>query len=476
MISNVRFSLQAAFRWTLACIILSGVISTMGCGGSRNDVAPPPPLTQTSVVQVRIGDASADRVLFFSLKIGSPLTLHTTTGESVLYDIGNNRWELTHAAGKFEPLAVVDLAQGSYSSVDLVVVYPGMVYLDSEGIPQGILGNASQTVTVPFDPALQIGTNPRVLNLDVSVANSLALDGNGAVTGFDFKSSSFRFTNNAIGQLSQQQDGNGEIEGLVATVASVSGSNVIVKAGQGNSELAFATDSNTKFSGGLIDLSSAANQIVKIHGNTKSDGTLLATKIEGMQRQTGAILEGLITAVDLPSGTFQIEVQDGNGAGMDPNKVGALYTVDFNDLSASDFSVDWGNSDTAGLLPGAQFLFDPQHFHGGQRVEVSTSSAVPDDGGIVTANKVRLQQQVLTGTVTNFVAGGNNSAQFDLILPNDGSSYMGQLLAFNEIHVYQQTGTHNAFGAIANQSRVRVRGVLFFSLSYALVARRITAP
>ncbi len=476
MISNVRFSWQAAVRWTLACAVLSGVVCIMGCGGSSNDVAPPPPPPQTSIAQVRIGDASADRVLFFSLKIGSPLTLHTTTGDKVLYDIGDNRWELTHAAGKFEPLAVVDLAQGSYSSVDLVVNFPGMVYLDSQGIPQGIRGNESQTVSVPFDPPLQIGSNPRVLNFDISVADSLAVDGNGFVTGFDFKSSSFKFTSNAIGQQSQQQDDNGEIEGLTASVTSVSGSNVIVKAGQGNAELAFSTNSSTEFSGGLTDLASAANQIVKIDGNTETDGTLLATKLEAMKSQTGAILEGLITTVNLPAKTFQIEVQDGNGAGMDPNKVGALYTVDYQDLSASDFSVDWGKSDTAGLLPGAQFLFDPQHVHGGQRVEVHTSSTVPDDGGVVIADKVRLQQQVLTGTVTNFVAGGNNSARFDLILPNDGSSYMGRLLALNEIHVYQQTGTHNAFGAIANQSRVRVRGVLFNSLGYTIIARRITAP
>ena len=476
MISNVRFSLQAAFRGMLACVTLCLLVSSMSCGGSSADVAPPPPPPQSTSVQVRIGDASADRVLFFALKIGSPLTLHTTAGENVLYDIGNNRWELTHAAGKFEPLAVVDLPQGSYNSLDLVVVYPGMVYLDSQGIPQGLLGNDSQTVTVPFNPPLQIGSNPSILNFEVNLADSLAVDSNGFVTGFDFKSSSFTFASNAIAQQSQQQDRDGEIEGLTAQVTSLSGPNVIVNAGQGNSELAFSTDSSTEFSGGLNDLASAANQIVKIDGYTKPDGTFSATEIEGMQNQTGAVLEGLIIAVNLPAGTFQLEVQDGNGAGMDPNKVGALYTVNFQELSAGDFSVDWGKSDTAGLLPGAQFLFDPLHFRGGQRVEVHTSGAVPSDGGVVIADKVRLQQQVLTGTVTNFVAGGNNSAQFDLILPNDGSSYLGQLLALNEIHVYQQTGTHNAFGAIANQSRVRVRGVLFNSLGLTMVARRITAP
>jgi hypothetical protein len=474
--NDSRFSMQAAFRCALACITVFGVAYTMGCGGGGNDVAPPPPPPQTTITQVRIGDGAADRVLFFALKIGSPLTLHSTAGQDVVYSIGNNRWELTHAAGKFEPLSTVDLAQGTYSSVDLVVVSPGMVYLDSNGVPQGILGNPSQSVTVNFNPPLQIGSTPTVLNMDVNVANSLAVDGSGYVTGFDFKSSSFTFTSNAIGQQSQQQDANGEIEGLSGKVTTISGSNFVVEAGQGNSELGFASDSSTVFSGGLGDLGGAANQIVKIDGYTKPDGTLMATKLEGMENQTGAIVEGLVTAVNLAGGTFQIEVQDGTGAGMDPNKVGALYTVNFQALSSGDFSVDWGKTDTAGLIPGSQFLFDAPRLHSGQRVEVQSSYAVPDEGGVVVARKIRLQQQAFTGTVSNFVAGGNNSAQFDLILPNDGSSYMKELLAGNVIHIYQPTGTHNAFGSIANQDRVRVRGLIFNSSGYNLIARRITAP
>lgn len=470
------FSLQAAPRLTLACFVLAVFVFAVGCGGKSNDVAPPPPPPASTLIHVRIGDASSDRVLFFALKIGSPVTLTTSSGQNLLLDVGNNRWELTHAAGKSEPLGIIDLTQGTYSSINLVVVDPGMVYLDGSGVPQGILGNPSQTVRVPFNPPLTIGSGPMILSMGVNVANALAIDGNGYVTGFDFKPSTFTFAANATAPVGLQQDATGEIEGMNGIVSQVSGSNFTLEAGQGNGALSFATDANTQFSGDITSLASALNQIVKVEGQTRADGSLLAAEIEGMETRNGATLEGLVT--NMTATTFQVEAQDGNGNGMDPTKVGGLFWVDSTSLVSSDFVVDFGNTDTAGLIPGSGFLFDPAHFHIGQRVEVETLDAVQAGGGTVTANKLRLEQQAFTGTVSNFVAGGNGSSVFDLLLPTDTSSYISLLLAANTIHVYQQTGTHNTIGTISNGMKIRVRGLLFWTgpSAYNLIARRITTP
>lgn len=459
-------------------VLFLSLIGMPGCGGGvSNEVPPPPPPPASTVTQVRIGDESADRVLFFSITIGSPLILTATTGERVLFDIGNNRWELTHTAGKSEPLSAVELTQGTYSSVELLIASPSMVYLDSNGVAQGLVGDLFQTVSVPFSPPLQIGATPRVLSMDVNVGNSLAVDANGFVTGFGFKSSSFTFTSNAIPAEAQQQDQNGEIEDVTGKVIATSGNNFTLKAGQGNSTLTFVTDGTTEFSGDVTSLASALHEIVKVNGFTQPDGTLFARELEGMESETGATLEGLVTDVNAAAGTFWIAIEDGNGSGMDPNKVGFACTVDTNSLTGSGYVVDWGKTDALGLLiPGTQFVFDASHLHAGQRVEVETANPVPGGVGPVVATRVRLQQQAFTGIVSNFVAGSNGEAQFDLVLPNDGSSYMELLLANNVIHVYQQTGTHNPYGTIADLSKVRVRGLLFDSAGYNLIARRITAP
>ena len=474
--SSLRFFLRPASRVILASVAVALFVVIAGCGGHNDVVAPPTPTPGTTSAQVRIGDAAADRVLFFSFKVGSPLTLTTTGGDKVVYDIGNNRWELTHMAGKFEPLSVSDLRQGSYSSVDLVVVSPGMVYLDKNGVPQGLLGNPSQNVTVNFSPTLTIGSTPLILNMDVNLANALATDANGFVTGFDFKSSSFAFSTKSIAAENEQQDDSGEFEGTTGKVTIVSGSTFTMEVGQGNTEMLFTTDGNTQFSDGVTNVASTLNKIVKVEGVTKADGTLYAKEVEGMENQSGGTVEGLITST--PSTAFQLELQDGNGNGMDPTKVGMLFDIDISALNASDFTIDYGKCDKAGLtVPGPLFPFDASHLHAGQRVEVETVNPVPAGNGTITANRVRLQQQALTGTVSNFVAGQNGAATFDLNLPTDGSSYMAQMLAANIFHVYQQPGTHNTFGAISNGSKLRVRGLLFYTApGYNMIARRITLP
>jgi hypothetical protein len=88
---------------------------------------------------------------------------------------------------------------------------------------------------------------------------------------------------------------------------------------------------------------------------------------------------------------------------------------------------------------------------------------------------VKLEQQAVSGTVSNFTSGAGGAATFDLNLPNDGSSYLTILSGEVVVHVFQQPGTDNKFGAISNGSAVRVRGLLFWSgTTFNMIARRVT--
>lgn len=90
---------------------------------------------------------------------------------------------------------------------------------------------------------------------------------------------------------------------------------------------------------------------------------------------------------------------------------------------------------------------------------------------------MKLQQEALNGSVSNFTAGDNGAATFDLNLAPDGSSYLTLLSAQVAVHVFQQPGTDNKFGAISNNNQVRVRGLLFWTgTSFNMIARRITNP
>ena len=463
-----------------ACIVFLAVVSVMGCGGGGSTVTPPPPPPPSSATsaQLRIGDSAVDKIVDFELTIASPIVATPSGGGTpVNIAVGPNRLELSHLAGKLEALGILNVPQGSYSSVAITIQNPELVFVSGAGTLVTISGNASQTLTINFSPALTIPSTPTLLNVDLNVANSIATDASGNITGFNFSGSSFVITTSAIGAEAQQEDKNGEIEGVTGLVSSISGNNFVLNVGQSGAQLTFATDATTQFTDGLTNLASALNQIVEVDGVTKSDGTLFAKKLEGLEAPAGAEVEGIITqVVGNPATTLTLLAHDGIGSGMDNSKVGVSFFVNVNGLSSSKYRIDLGKCDTSGLtIPGPNFPFDGTTIHAGQRIEVETVSALPAAGGTFTAEKVFLEQQAISGTVSNFVAGSGGAATFDLNLP--AGSHLAVLSGQSVVHVFQQAGTNNQFGTIGNGSIVRVRGLLFFTgTTFNMLGRRITAP
>ena len=471
--SPARLAAQAL----LAVFVFSAFLLMSACGGGGAGVNPPPVTTPGATsTQLRIGDAPVDSVIDFEVTVASPINLQPSAGGAkVPITVGANRLELSHTAGKTEPLAVLNVPQGSYSSADITLTHAELIFLTSTGTPVQIPGPATQTITVTFSPALSIGASASVLNIDLSVANSIITSASGTITGINFTSSSLVFTTSAVAAENQQEDESGELEDVTGTVTSVSGSNFVLSVGQSGAQLTFLTDSTTQFSDGLTGLASALNQIVKVEGVTRSDGSLFAKEVEGMESQTGSDVEGLITLVTgNPATSLTVVAQDGVGSGMDSSKVGATFTVNVNGLNASKYTIDKGHVDLSGLsVPSATFPFDPTTIHAGQRIEVESTSAVPAANGSITADKVKLQQQAVSGTVSNFAAGTGGKATFDLTLP--ANSHVAILSGQTVVHVTQQPGTDNRFGAISNGNSLRVRGLLFWTgTTFNMIARRIT--
>lgn len=443
-------------------------------GSTTLTVSPaPPPPTST---QIRIGDAPVDSLVAFEFTIGSPI-IATPVGGSATVNItvGTNRLELSHMSAKLEPLAIVGVPPGSYSSADITIVNPELTFINATGTPVSIQGT-TQTVTVTFNPALTIGSSAALLNVDVNVANSLTTDQSGLITGFNFSGSSFLITTHAIAAENQQEDDSGEIEsltGMFEPTLSTTLFGLIV--GQSGAALGFTTDSTTVFSGDVTSLATGIHHIVKVEGVTRADGSLFASEVEGLEAQTGSEIEGMITLVTgNPATSLTVIAQDGNGAGMDMTKVGGTFNVNVAGLAASNYTIDNGNVDFSGLtVPGPNFPFDPTTIHAGQRVEVESASAVPATGGMMTPEQVKLEQSALGGTVSNFVSGNAGAATFDLNLP--ANSALAILSGQTVMHVFQQPGTDNKFGVISNTNVVRVRGLLFWTgTTFNLIARRIT--
>jgi hypothetical protein len=447
-------------------MVIAALALATGCGGGGSSLTnpgptpTPPPGTTSS--QVRFGDAPADSVIAFEVSVSALSLTPAGGGSPVSVTVpANNRIELTHASGKFEPFVAGNLPQGTFSAANLTLVNSELTFLSSTGTPVHINGPATASISVPLSPNLTIGASPLVLSIDVNIANSVTLSG-GVINGISFGPTSFNITAKAPGAQANQQDDDGEIEDVQGTVTAVNGSSFTLKL-QNGSSLTFTTDSTTQFKDGVTGVAGLLNQVITVEGFTKSDGSLFAKEVEGLENQNGAEVEGLITAIS--GTTLTVTAQDGIGSGMDDTKVGATFTVNIAGLQASKFRVKAGNG-FGGSLPNASFPFDAATIHQGQRIEVDTDAAVPPANGAITPDKINLQQQGVSGTVANATAG-----TFDINLAADSAlrTISGQTV----VHVTRNSSTDSRV-SVANGATVQVRGLLFWNgTSWQMIARRI---
>jgi len=255
-------------------------------------------------------------------------------------------------------------------------------------------------------------------------------------------------------------------------VTSVSGTTFTMTLGQSGVPLTFTTDGNTEFKDGA-SLTTLMNTIVKVEGLTKPDNTLYAKEVEGIEDNSGMEAEGLITqVVGNPATQLSIVAQDGSGNGMNDAKVGSSLVVD---VTGAQYQVSQGNIDTSaigGLPSSPNFPFDATTIHAGQRAEVESASAM--NGTSITAGKVKLQQQALTGTVSG-LTGPTTAGPVTFTLALASDSAFAILSGQATVSVFWQPGTdlHN-LANVNNGDKVRVRGLVFFTgSSFNLIARRI---
>src|SRR5215510_7911985 len=194
---NCRSLLRIVAAWASAFLVLA---LAAGCGSGGSSVIPgPTPPPGTTSAQVRLGDAPADSVIAFEVSVSALSLTPAAGGASINVAVpANNRIELTHASGKFEPFVTGNLPQGTFSAVNLMLVNSELTFLNSSGTPVHINGPAAASITVPLNPNVTIGGSPMVFNIDVNIANSITTTA-GVVNGIAFGPTSFTISAKAPG-------------------------------------------------------------------------------------------------------------------------------------------------------------------------------------------------------------------------------------------------------------------------------------
>jgi hypothetical protein len=450
---------------------LAGTLSTItsvllwtSCGGYMSSGgAVTPPMGSTAAV-VNITDSPSDRVVSFEVTINS-LTLIASDGSSVVVFNTPRRLEVTHSSGSAEPLGVTVFPQGTFTSAKVVVSSPDVTFIDDSGhtVEKQNAGSTS-TITIPFSPALVVGTTPTVLTIDFNAAGSININlGSNSVTVNPTANGRHDDVPGSGGEAGEDVE-DGEFEHFIGQVTGISGSNFTVNAN--GTSITFATNSSTSFEEGAALGSITVNAMVRVEARTQQNGTPLATEVE-LLNEIANESEGIITSTTgSPITSFKFVVQDGAGSGMNDAMLGSALTVNLNDQTR--FRVDDGKIDLGGLnLPD----FKASSLSRGQRVEADADSAPAS--GAVTAESVKLQSQALTGIISN--ASGS---QFTLTLPDDSAFKL--LTGNGTLTVLTQRNTELKNNAsITNGAVVKVRGLVFFDPngnSFTMVAGRISTP
>jgi hypothetical protein len=270
--------LRARHSRYMACfVVIALLLSVLGCGGgpmSSQNPSPQPQPNASSLLQINIGDAPADRLVAASMTIGS-MTLSNSGGGTVTVVSSSTPIEIMHLMGTMQPISLMKVPQGTYSgamvnisSATVIYIAPATGQLAQKQVP------GPMTATITFSPTLNVGASPMVLNLDMNMDASVSIDNSGNVSMNPTMTASMG-PGGTAGSLDPEHGG---MEHMTGTVKNLSGSSFTMSMMQSSQDISVTTDSDTQFAGmgGMGGMSD--DMIVMVDAIMREDGSFLAQR------------------------------------------------------------------------------------------------------------------------------------------------------------------------------------------------------
>src|SRR6266567_2302681 len=425
-------------RRTVCVLLMVFCFSLIGCGGSgTNSLQNPNPQPNTTALQVNLGDAPSDRLVAVGMTLGS-MTLTKSGGGSVTVVSASTPVEMMHLMGTVEPISLMNVPQGTYSGSSISISSAVVMYVDPSTmqlVQKSVSG--PMTATINFSPTLTVGTSPMVLNLDMNMASSVAIDQSGNVT----MTPTMTALMNPGGSGRSQDPENGGMEHMTGTVMSSSGNSFAMSMVQSSQNISVATGSNTQFEGmgGMGGMSNG--MIVMVDATLQSDGTFMAQKVKSVMSMSGGSMAGgqVTGTTGDPVTQLTLVMHEGQGTGMTGSYLAGITTVDVSPTAA--LNIDTDNTDMSNLpfTP----VFNSSTVLKGQRVEAVSSTGMMQGGGMggmmgggtITASEIDLEPEGLSGTVSGYT-GSAAPTTFTLTVASD--SAFATLTGATTITVFQQ--------------------------------------
>ncbi len=458
-----------------ACLAMALAVTLSACGGgsSATTTTTTTPAAKTPV-QVNMGDSPSDWMLAFSMNVTS-MSLTGSNG-SVNVVSSSVPMEMMHLMGTMQPISMVNAPQGTYTGASVTIGSATVMYVDptTKALVQKTISGPI-TAAVTFGSSVTVGSTPMAMGFDLDLAKSVTADSSGNLS----MNPVFHFTSGMQGSGNPLDPSNGGIQEMMGAISSVTGSSFAMTSMQAAQAFTFATNSSTEFDGTSMS-GMASGMLVIVDASLQSDGTLLATKVQSMMNSGGVMGGGIMTAVTgQPATALTMVMQNGAGTGMMSSYFAAGATIDLN--GSTTYEIDEDNMDMSSLpfTP----VFDESHIYAGQSVMPISSSGMmsgmsggmmggSSTGGTITATKVALEPQGISGTVAIAISSGAQTS-FTMTLPADCA--FTSLTGATSVTVYQQPKTVISTGSsIASGSTMHAFGLLFFDNGqWKMVASRM---
>jgi hypothetical protein len=472
---------RVLFAGALVALMLTGCVNDPGGGGGGGGGG-----TTFAPALTNVSDAAPDRVLALSVKIND-ITIDQSSGakQSVLGTGAGLNVEMTHRAAQNIPvdLAPASLAVGTYNGATITLAGTGSVtFVDNAGTVH--VDNApifnSTTVHFTLSPNLTINTSsPMVVNATFS-PSSITID----LTTFKATiSPSFTLTINSAVTSGAPAENTGLVRMFTGVVsAAPSGTTFKLASSQLANPLTFSTNGGTTYSGDYTGFASIAmNNIVQVQATMQSDGTLLATKVDGEDSGIGGgDLEGVVRTVSLtgpipsPVGSFTLDNRDAASTAAAPAPGSEVIINDF--TTPTVFLIDQQDVDLSSDLQGPALnllpAFDAVHLRPSQQVSAIYSAI----GTLNKPKKLKLRLQNLAGTC-GAPSNGNVVNQFLIPFSPPSDSLFVLLTGQTTLTVVRQATSDTSLATPNGGVTLHARGLLFWddvTNQYYLVADRFT--
>ena len=452
----------------------ASLLLSTGCGSGSSTTNRKP--SGNTNVTLMLTSTANDRLTQFALDLQS-LTLTSQSGKTVTLLSSEQPTEFMHLNAGLEPLTVISIPQGVYTSASVAV--PGARYICVSQAPGGGMLTAEYSVptgapVINLPSPITVTGNTMGLLLNLQVSNSATVPNcysNPPFQGFTL-TPTFQLTPISL-SASPTNSENGKVTGLEAIVAALqttAGSLTLsVAAGPfGTRTLMAKSNASTVFRG-INSLSVLVpGMFVNVDGAIESDGSLLISRIEVENPSARNLSTGPILQVASAVPALMIYGRTELGSLLTaPTGQGGIYldTPNF-DFSNAAFSIS-GQLTNLESLPFVP-TFDAASMVAGQNVDI-TSPAFSSGGTHTPANTVTLVPQTIDGIVQSSATAGSftiytvSLASYDLfpqLAVQPGQTTV--LSDPNHVQVYvdnntQQLNSH----PLSSGSTVRFYGLVF---------------